>query len=107
MALASVQELLEDDLFALLGIEEADEDKKAEVLAAMTQLVETRVINRVASEMNETDAAEFNRLAEAGDSEGLVKFLVDKEIDLPKVVSEEATRARVEFVELTRLAQEK
>lgn len=107
MALPSVQELLEQDLFTLLGIEGADEAKKAEVLASMTKLVESRIISRLATQLNEADAAEFNRLAEAGDSDALVAFLVKKEIDLPLVVSEETTRVRVEFAELMQLAQEK
>jgi len=107
MALPNISELLEEDLFKLLNIEDADDQKKLEILQTLTNTVDARVVNRIAETLSEEDAEQFGKLAEHGDQEALVKFLVDKEIDLPAIVSEEATRARVEFVELVRLAQEK
>jgi len=107
MALPTIDELLEGDLFELLGISDVDDTKKASLVKTMTETVDARVINRVTALMSEEDAAQFGQLAEAEDQEGLIKFLVDREIDLPQIVSEEAARLRVELVELTRLVQEK
>lgn len=107
MALPTVNELLEGDLFELLGLSNIEDDKKAALIKNMTSTVDTRVVNRVTTLMSEDDAQQFGQLAEAGDQEKLVKFLVDRNIDLPKIVSEEAARLRVELIELTRLAQEK
>lgn len=107
MALPTVEELLSKDIFELLNIEEASEERKAAVLKAIADLVDTRVVNRLANMMSDDDAKEFGRLAESGEKEKLIDFLVKKEIDLPVIVSEEATRARVEIAELVRLATEK
>ena len=107
MALPSVKELLEEDLFKLLDIDKASDEQKQAIVQALINTVDARVINRVASLLSEDDAKEFEKTAEEGDSQGLVDFLVKKEIDLSQIVSEEATRARVEIVELSRLAKER
>ncbi|HSX41843.1 MAG TPA: DUF5663 domain-containing protein [Candidatus Saccharimonadales bacterium] len=107
MALPSLEEILEKDIFELLGVEGASDDRKKALLDQMTQTVELRVVNRVATMLSENDAEKFQDIAETGDSQKLVDFLVDKEIDLPQIVSEEATKHRVEVVELVKLAEEK
>src|SRR5579871_3060777 len=107
MTLPSLDELLEGDLFELLGIQEVDEQKKAALVKSMTETIEARAVNRITGLLSEAEAEQFGRLAEANESEKLVQFLVDHQIDLPQIVSEEATRLRVELIELTRLVQEK
>ena len=107
MALPTFEELLGEDIFTLLGIPDAPDEKKAEILETMTTTLDARVVNRVASALSEEDAKRFNDLAEHGDKQVLVDFLVDQNIDLPLIVSEEATRLRVEIVELSQLALEK
>jgi len=107
MALPTINELLANDLFELLGLSDASDEKKAALIKTMTDTVDARVINRVTTMMSEKDAQEFGRLAESADQERLIQFLVDHQIDLPQIVSEEAARLRVELVELSRLTLEK
>lgn len=102
----SVEEILEKDIFELLGIENASDEKKQALLQTMTTTVEARVVNRVAAMLDGNAAEKFQELAEAGDAQKLVDFLVDQKIDLPQIVSEEATRHRVEVVELLALAKQ-
>lgn len=106
MALPSVEEILEKDIFELLGVEAADDAKKQALIETMTRTVEARVVTRVADVLSEDEAEKFKELAEAGNADKLVDFLVKKEIDLPQIISEEATRHRVEVVELVKLAEE-
>lgn len=107
MALPTLDELLEGDLFELLGIKEADDKVKKEILEGMMRTVDARVANRVASELSDEAAQEFKDTAEKGDPQALAEFLAGVGVDLPKIVSEEATKHRVEIIELARLAQEK
>ena len=105
MALPSVQEILEKDIFELLGVSKVNDDKKDALIAQMTNIVDARVINRVAELLDEKEADQFQKIAESGDAQKLVDFLVEQEIDLPQIVSEEATKFRVEFVQLIKLAE--
>lgn len=105
MALPTVEEILEKDIFELLGVANTSAEEKQALLAKLTSVVDARVINRVAELLSEKEAEEFATLAEAGDGQKLADFLVDKEIDLAQIVSEEATKYRVEFVQLVKLAE--
>jgi hypothetical protein len=107
MTLPSVEELLQKDLFELLGVENADESKKKELLETMMRAVDARVLNRVAELLTSKEVEKFNELAETGDPQELADFLVEQEIDLPQIVSEEATKYRIEAVQLIKLAENK
>lgn len=105
MALPSLEEILERDIFELLDIEGATPEKKQVLLETMTVTVEARVVNRVAEMLDDKASEKFKEISEAGDSQKLVDFLVDHQIDLPQIVSEEATKHRVEVVQLIKLAE--
>ncbi|MEK7202060.1 MAG: DUF5663 domain-containing protein [Patescibacteria group bacterium] len=105
MALPSLQEILEKDIFELLEIEGATPEKKQALLETMTTTIEARVVNRVAEMLDDKSAEVFKEISEAGDSQKLVDFFVDHQIDLPQIVSEEATKHRVEVVQLIKLAE--
>lgn len=107
MALISTNDLLEGDLFELLGIANAPEERKTKIIQTMMSTIDARVVNRVSDQLSEEDAVQFQKISENGDKEAIVQFLVDKEIDLPEIVSQEATRHRVEIIELANLVQEK
>lgn len=96
MALPTVKDLLEEDIFKLLGVENASEEKKVELLNAMTTTIDARVVNRVSDAMEEKDAKKFGEIAEEGDAQKLVDFLVEKNIDLPKIVSADFDTSRFE-----------
>ncbi len=101
----SVEEILEKDIFELLDIDGASDERKQQLIQTMVTTVEARVVNRVAELLSDTEADEFKRVAEAGDPQKLADFLVETEIDLPRIVSEEATKHRIEVVQLIKLAE--
>jgi len=107
MALPTVEELLEKDIFQLLEIEGADEATKKQIFQTMLNTVNARAINRVASLLTEKEAEEFKELAERGDPPKLQHWLDEREIDLPKIITEEAIRYRTEIVSLISSADKK
>lgn len=107
MALPSVEEILGGDIFEILGIAQADDSTKQQILATLNTTLDARIVARVSELMDEAQAQKFQQLAEADNHEALVNFLVELNIDLPVIVSEEATRIRVEMAELVGLASQK
>lgn len=105
-AILTVDDILEKDLFELLGVAGASDKEKEALLATMTETVDARVVLRVASMLSDEDAKIFQSLANSGEAQRIVDFLVEKGIDLPQIVSEEATRYRVEVAQLLNLAEQ-
>ena len=103
--LVNVDDLLDKDIFELLGIENAGEDRKEEIFNRMIQTVNMRVATRIASMLTQEEATKFQDLAESGNADALAEFLTEKDIDLPNLVAEEATRYRVEMVTLVKMAE--
>lgn len=107
MTLPTIEELVNKDLFELLGIEKASDEIKQKILEKMMTTVDARVVNRVAELLSEEDAKHFHQLSEQNDPQRIIDFLVSKEIDLPQIVTQEATRHRTEIVQMMGLVQEK
>ncbi|MEX0805448.1 MAG: DUF5663 domain-containing protein [Candidatus Binatia bacterium] len=101
----TVDDILKKDLFELLGVEKASDEEKEALVATMTKTVDARVALRVASMLSEEDTNAFQQLADSGDAQKIVDFLVEKGVDLPQIVSEEATRYRIEVAQLLNLAE--
>lgn len=101
----TVEDILEKDLFELLRIPNASDEEKQRIIQSMVTTVDARVVGRVVELLSDEEADQFKTIAEAGDPQKLVDFLVEKEIDLPQVVSEEVTRHRIEVVQLLSLAE--
>lgn len=106
MALPSTKELIEKDLFELLGIQDSSDEYKSQLLESMSKTVDARVINRLSDMLSEEDSKKFEELAEDGDSQAIVKLFVDKGIDLPSIVFEEAIKHRAEIVSAISLVKE-
>lgn len=106
MALPTVEEILKKDIFELLKIDSADEQTKSQILKTMTNTIDARVTARVADLLDDKDSQSFKEIAEKGNPEDIVQFLVDKKIDLPLIVSEEATKYKVETAHLFGLLEQ-
>jgi|GEM_PF-4257186 len=106
MALAgiSTDQLLEGDLFEILGIQDASSEVKNKIVEAMMTTIDARVATRVAKLLGNKRSEEFKKIADQSDPKELADYLAKQDVDLPQIVSEEATRHRVEIIELARLA---
>ena len=104
MAGATSKDLLEKDIFKLLDIEDVSDEKKQELFQTMMNTVDARAMTRMASELSEKEVEEFTKVAEENDPQKLKNWLETKKIDLPKIVTEEAIRYRVEITELINLS---
>jgi len=100
----SNEDLLEKDIFELLGIQNASEDQKNTILTRMVQTVNMRVAQRIASELSDEEAEEFRQYCESGNSDEVARFLGERDIDLTNIVAEESTKYRVELASMIRLA---
>ncbi|TSC93562.1 MAG: Uncharacterized protein CEN91_208 [Candidatus Berkelbacteria bacterium Licking1014_85] len=100
-----VQDILNKDILELMGAKNMPEDKKAELYQKMLETIQNRVIARIADELSDADLDTFKTLADAGDKQKLEEFLTSKNIDIAKLMLQEALIYKTEMVTLSKPLQ--
>ncbi len=85
-----------ENIIAKLGLGDLPEEKRAELLDRMAQLVEKRVILRLMEALSEQDAAEAEKLADK--PEELLAFMASKVPDIGAVIAEETEKVQKEII---------
>ncbi|NMC51905.1 hypothetical protein GYA54_04235 [Candidatus Kuenenbacteria bacterium] len=89
------------NIFTTLGLNNLPEEKKAELLNKMTDLVETRVMTRIVDEMNEDQKKGFDKLVESNAKpEEINQFLQDNFPNFLNIFEEETNRVRSEMLSM-------
>lgn len=94
------EELWDKDIFALLGLENAPEEKKKEILDQMTATINNRVLARILDQLSEEEIREFEKLIDEKDDVKVIEFLKSKGVDLMQYAAEEAMIYKTEILNL-------
>ncbi len=90
--------LVEEDVFKLLGVADAPEDKKQKLFDTMMKSINNRIFSRVLDLVDDKDAEELERvLEEDGDIDA---FLKARQIDVTSIAAQEALIYKTELVAL-------
>ena len=90
----TIQGLLEDDLFEVVGLASLTDEEKAEYLSTMLQTVYARTLLQIELELDDADKEVFAGLH----ADQLVEFLKQRDLDLVGLLAEEAIRYRQEVI---------
>jgi len=93
-------DLWDKDIFTLLGLENAPEDKKKEILDNMTKTINNRVMARVLDMLDDESLKTFDQLLGTNDDQQINDFLKSKEVDLMEVTAQEALLYKTEILNL-------
>lgn len=89
------------NIFTALGMNNLSEEKKAELLNKMTELVQTRVTNRIVEEMNEDQKKSFDKLVESkATAEEVNHFLQENFPNFLSMFEQETNRVRSEMLNI-------
>jgi hypothetical protein len=91
-------EILNTDLFELLGLEKLPADQKRELAEKLGNIIMSRVLIRIDEKLQAPDIAELKSILDAGDKGTFYAFLEERNIDLPKIVTQEAMNLKAELV---------
>jgi len=90
----TVQELVEGDIFEVLGMQElSDEDKKS-LVTQMLETVQARVYTKIYQQLDEEEQQEINTIG----SDRILTYLMQKGFDVMTMVIEEGVRYRLELI---------
>ena len=87
---------LDEDFLASVGLSDMPDEHKKPFLEHLLEELEMRVGTRLSEGMSDDKLAEFEKLIEARDEQGALKWLETHRPDYKKVVSEELERLKKE-----------
>jgi len=90
MATIDVKNLIEDDIFDLLGLENLDDKTKDDLRIKILESVSNRILLRVADLLNDEEIKHWENLLDEGNNDKIVNYLQEKNIDLKKIAIEES-----------------
>ena len=89
----------QQNIIAILGIENLPLERKNQILQKITGLIEKRLLIRIHDGLAEKQQAEFGQLLESGESEKLSAFLEKHVPDLAVWIAEEASQIKQELAQ--------
>ena len=100
MTVPSTDDILEKNILDLLDLQDIPEEKKQEIYQKLYKTVESRVILRMDSLLNDAEAAEWGKLLEANDRAASDAFLKERHIDVEQLMLQESAIFKAELVYL-------
>lgn len=91
-------ELLNQDIFKVLKLENLTEDKKEEMKKKMSDTIFARIIARIMDKLSKEDQQKFQQLIDAGNNEETTKFL-DEKVKLQDIVIQEVLLYKAEMID--------
>ncbi len=88
---------LKENVIAQLGLQELPENKRAELLDQMAQLVERRVMLRLIDALSEDDVIAIAELEEK--PEELLAYMATKVPDITAIIAEETEKVKAELAD--------
>lgn len=93
-----LQDFLQKDLIAELGLQALPDNKKEEMVLRIGELIQQNVVLRIISEMPENDKDEFEKVLGENSGEKTMEFLQAKFPNLNQVVEEEISKFKQEAI---------
>lgn len=106
-SLVSPKDLVEGDIFELMGIEHISEEKKQIIMQGFIEAVQANVLVRVDDLLQtDHDHSELRRLLENGTDEETSQFLVQKNINIADLVLEESLLQKNKLIQMAQTVKE-
>ncbi|MDD3774146.1 MAG: hypothetical protein PHW50_02610 [Patescibacteria group bacterium] len=97
LSMEDYNEILNTDLFELLGLEKLPAKEKSQIAEKLGDIIMSRVLIRIDEQLEANDIAALKSILEKDDKGVFYDFLEEKNIDLPKIVTQEAMNLKAEL----------
>lgn len=101
-----IQNILDKDLLELMGAADMPQEKKQELYTKMAQTVQNRVIARIDDKLSGQEREEWLKIIDENDKSKMEEFLRSKNLDVAKMLVEEAIIYKTEIMALFKQAKE-
>lgn len=101
-----LQELFDQDVLEIIGGSNIPQEKKEELYQKMAQTIENRVIARIDVGLNDEERSQWVEVIDSGDKAKMEEFLKSKNIDVSKLMVQEALTYKMEIAALAQKSKE-
>jgi len=98
MTMIQPKDLIENDIFELLGLKDIPEEQKEELMTKIIEGVESRVVLRIDDLLEDADRDNFGKILDQGDDQAIADFLQTKNINVGQLAAEEALLMKNEIL---------
>lgn len=88
---------IKQTLWGMFNLDQLPPEKAGEMVDRLGNMVMQAVLVRVLPTLSEEDFSEYEKVADTGEGDAILKFLLEKIPELPKVIEEEAETLRAEL----------
>lgn len=96
----SFDDILNKDILELMGAQDLPDEKKQELYQKMLDTIQNRVIADIADQLKDEEMDAFKQIVDTGDRQKMSDFLKEKDIDLAKLMLQEALVYKTEMANL-------
>ena len=97
----TLQEIIDKDIFSILGLENLDEEKKKELFEKASETIQNRILVRLADLLSEEDVKKVVEFAEQDNTDGFEQLVASNDIDLEQIAAEETLSYKTEMASIT------
>lgn len=97
----NTNEILDKDIFELMGVKNMSDDQKAQVFQQMLDTIQNRVIARIEDEIPESDREAWLTMLATKDNAKIDAFLKERNIDVKTLMIQEALIYKTEMTAMT------
>ncbi|AKM82288.1 TPA: hypothetical protein DD449_04315 [Candidatus Berkelbacteria bacterium] len=102
-----IKDVLDKDLLDLLDAQGISEEQKTEFYQKMTQAIQNRVIIRIDNRLNDSEREQWLELIDKNDHKEMEDFLKSKNIEVAKLIVEEAIIYKMQLMSLYKQVESK
>lgn len=96
------EDIIKKDILDLMGASDMPEEKKKELYTKMLETIQNRVITKIFDQLTPENAEKLKQLIDKGNKSEIENFLKFQNIDLAKLMLEEALIYKTEMVDLSK-----
>lgn len=89
------------NIINILGLQALSDERKAELINNATELVQKRLLVRILDSLSDSEQKEFNTILDQNNQDSFQQFLTEKIPNLPDLLTEETTKLKQEFADLS------
>lgn len=99
LTIDEIEQMLETDIFELMGIKEAlSEEQRDVILESFLDIVRNRVVGQIFNLLSDEDRKQFDQLIDQDKLDEADRFLVEKKINKDQLVLKEIVMLKLEFM---------
>lgn len=97
----STDDLINKDIFELMGAEKIPEATKNDLMNKMLQIIQGRVMDRIIEMLSEDDYKDLVVALDKNDSAAVTRIMIQNKINPTELFTEEAALLKIEFANIT------